>query len=95
MAEYIDREALLNDLGNLVAISLKTELVPHLQRTLNKIINCIKNQLTADVAEVRYGEWLKNCNKMECSECGYFYFSDNVKTNYCCNCGAKMDKESE
>lgn len=50
-------------------------------------------KVEADVAEVKHGEWLKSRSKMECSKCGYFYFSDNVKTNYCCNCGARIYKE--
>ena len=60
---------------------------------LSQEINRIKDFPLADVAEVKHGEWLKSRSKMECSKCGYFYFSDNVKTNYCCNCGARIYKE--
>lgn len=44
-------------------------------------------------SEVKHGKWIKSKNQRICSECGYFYFSTNVNTNYCCSCGAKMDKE--
>ncbi len=57
MAEYIDREALIADLGKSVVISCKNTNVPLVQRILRKIMNCIKEQPTADVAEVRHGEW--------------------------------------
>ena len=53
----------------------------------------------ADVVEVRHGRWeTAPCNgvyDMRCSACGFapgirFYSSD-----YCPNCGARMDKESD
>lgn len=58
---------------------------------------------TADVQKVRHGEWLNECehsvlpskkiiewNSKRCSECGG---KQTHKTNYCSNCGTKMDKE--
>lgn len=95
MAEYIEREALLNDLEKSIVVSCKTENIPQVQRALSKIINCIKDQPTADVAEVRYGKWIEDRNQYTCSECGYYYFANNVKDNFCARCGAKMDKERE
>ena len=53
----------------------------------------------ADVVEVRYGRWetapYNGVYDMRCSACGFapgirFYSSD-----YCPNCGARMDKEDE
>lgn len=58
-----------------------------------------------DVVEVRHGRWLRvgqsyiDPNKFlcfECSICGYTL--DNhikVEQNYCPNCGARMDGESD
>ena len=56
---------------------------------------CIHFKATADVVEVRHGEWIDahtdTLYRLKCSLCG------NVRigrwTNYCCNCGAKMDGE--
>lgn len=51
---------------------------------------------TADVEEVRHGEWTKSnpYNRfMNCSVCGFG--QDHTAFNYCPNCGAKMDGESE
>ncbi len=105
MAEYIEREALLNDLENSIVVSCKTENIPQVQRVLSKIINCIKDQPTADVAEVRHGEWKlfssdKIGNVFICSICGYIEVTEDFETtpldndcNYCSKCGAKMDKE--
>ena len=46
---------------------------------------------TADVVEVRHGEWIKITSYPmghKCSECGYFKI---YKKPYCEICGAKMD----
>lgn len=61
-------------------------------RTPCVITNLDKN--TADVAEVRHGEWKKSSpfNRfMNCSICGFG--QDHTTFNYCPNCGAKMDGE--
>ena len=56
---------------------------------------------TEDVVEVRYGEWIKYCTGLygsnyKCSKCGNLADEDNsghyaIFTNYCSNCGAKMN----
>lgn len=95
MAEYIERDALIDDLdaaakhGGMGAIIAQT-----LQRY-------VKRAPAADVAPVRHGRWIEYTkviipepyNKWEqawkCSECG---FDDGfVAYNYCPNCGARMD----
>lgn len=56
---------------------------------------------TADVVEVRHGEWVKVMNHRECSICGYNAPYKKIKAGYhlqdltkhCPNCGAKMDGE--
>ena len=57
----------------------------------------INEQPTADVVEVKHGEWIWMVNGEEdyeqywvCSVCGG---KDYIETNYCPNCGAKMDGE--
>ena len=57
--------------------------------------NCPYYIQTADVVEVRHGEWIKApCSEKDgnarCSECNHWDWSD---CNYCLNCGAKMRKE--
>ena len=60
---------------------------------------------TADVVEVRHGRWLTTDaypHHLYCSVC-YKTYAKNAKwvneldlpTNYCPNCGARMDKEDE
>lgn len=58
---------------------------------------------TADVVEVRHGEWIEGAEhftnglyEAECSECNnYIRWNEGNSGdwNYCPNCGAKMDGE--
>ena len=59
---------------------------------LNSLIN---ETPTADVQEVRHGKWEKRkecCCEYRCSVCEYELCRT---TNYCPNCGAKMDEEEQ
>lgn len=60
--------------------------------------NVVRDAPTADVAEVKHGEWVDYligfCNV--CSECGVIIERTAIKNhsgnlNYCPNCGTKMD----
>lgn len=88
MAEYIDREALIENL-NMFAPEHYSVLVNEL----------ICKQPAADVEPVKHGRWkLINADKrgrggiFKCSTCNRCqpYISD-----YCPECGAKMDEVSE
>lgn len=89
MAEYIEREAARQ---------------AHIKASLTtRLIDAIP---AADVAEVRHGKWIDkgwdgdfswqidgrgSCWRVyECSEC---QCKTSAKTDYCPNCGARMDKE--
>lgn len=49
---------------------------------------------TADVQEVRYGEWIEgDYGACHCSECGFEYNSRAEVTPYCPQCGTNMDGE--
>ena len=56
-----------------------------------RIQGCKDFKDKADFVEVKHGKWVKENNKRTCSECGYYYFGNSTDTNYCPNCGAKMD----
>lgn len=98
MAEYIEREALLQEfsLGDTDGKNSVAELLFELVRV------CIKNQPAADVVEVRHEEWNDNiigfCNV--CMGCGVIVERTAIKNksgelNFCPNCGAKMDGKGE
>ena len=49
----------------------------------------VKEQPAADVVEVRHGRWIEDHEFFKCSECGFL--TDYRLSNFCPNCGAKMD----
>ena len=90
--KYIDRELLINEICKNRLMS--KELVAQ------KILNIINEQPTVNIEEVRRGKWIK-CEKeggifanYECSVCSA-YPTGGIRSYYCPNCGAKMDKEQE
>ena len=49
---------------------------------------------SADVAPVRHGRWVDTDSEFaQCSLCKYPVYAAWNSTNYCPNCGAKMDLE--
>ena len=91
MAEYIKREALIENLNKFAP------------EQYNALVNMlIEKQPTADVVEVKHGEWhlLYNCANegVYCSVCHKKvyktdYANQKIKSPFCPNCGAKMDKK--
>lgn len=94
MKEYIEREAIRNELYELDAITMVG-------------VAAINNFQAADVAEVKHGRWVPDIRARKsadgyylwnsypeavfvCSECGRV---ESYKEPYC-HCGAKMDAEA-
>lgn len=89
MTEYIPREALVHRLKN-----------PYLFNITQRIFDIISEIPAADVAEVRHGRWVYGeDDNIQCSVCGHDAYTEGdyrqVKTNYCPNCGAKMDRGAD
>lgn len=101
MAEYINREKILEDIGTDIAAF-----------TLSMVFRHIRNAPPADVAEVKHGKWEWFEEKHGTPIDGYDYdwgwhcsnckaeLSDDYddpdtppKMRYCPNCGAKMGAE--
>lgn len=85
--EYIEREALLENLH---------KFAPEHNTPLIQLL--VTRQPTADVVEVRHGEWIESVvietdiSKLihwSCSYCGIVV--DRNTDNFCPHCGAKMD----
>lgn len=105
MAEYIEREALKDIFCD--ACSTKTRYKRTVEQCRNKIDTdgnkCFKMRLidqapTADVVEVRHGEWIYKRGEysLSCSLCGEIGCKDSsCETPYCPNCSAKMDRKGE
>lgn len=93
MAKYIDRERLLHRFNIDDMMNVNGTLI-----SLNIARNVISNFPAADVAPVVHGTWLDNEDYMFCSICGiqWNYCDNDTETfNYCPNCGARMEGESD
>lgn len=75
-------------------------LIPKGTKVTDDVIavhNAIKNAPTIEAEPVRHGRWVKRGQEIYCSECGeesgYTWAGASRYSDYCPNCGAKMDKE--
>ena len=102
MTKYIDRGALVRQIICNMAefIGTPTAVQKHDERC-NYVISFLKSIPTADVSPVRHGRWLTweeqfpGSTPKKTSRLGVFCdkchnHADN-RTDYCPNCGAKMD----
>lgn len=100
MAEYIERDALMQRMGEFFSPVNTVEQALMLNHTL-KVINAFP---AADVVEVVHGRWIgleydgyaDGCpvyDLWECSECGEEVRGEDVPDTHpwCHGCGAKMD----
>lgn len=89
MAEYIERETAIKELMN--------DAPEQVGYSREDAADCIRYMDSADVVPVRHGYWIsKNPHGYEwifvCSNCDYIDgYPFNDRSNYCPNCGAKMD----
>ena len=82
MAEYIEREAVLKEAESRIMWGASAAAVYEL----------IRDAPAADVAPVRHGRWVDTDYEFaQCSLCKYPVYAAWNATNYCPNCGAKMD----
>ena len=99
MKKYIDMDLLKTEICKNKIMS--RELIAQ------RILHIIDNQPTADVAEVKHGNWIdvplnvyndrygmnKYNLRTKYSVCEYAMPREYPRFNICPNCGAKMDKE--
>ena len=95
VTNYIDREALIAEFKR-----MKLGENSFIERVFADGVYAIIEQFpAADVIPVVHGRWIHDGHRINggidwchCSECGK---SDNfcARTNYCPNCGAKMDEK--
>lgn len=101
MVEYIERNALIAEFKRLTLG--ENSLVERL--FADGVYAVIETFPAADVVEVRHGRWMTTDaypHHLYCSVC-YKTYAKNAKwvneldlpTNYCPNCGSRMDKEDE
>ena len=101
MAEYIEREALLEHIAGLSIIITglsrgRNQLAEFGIRYKNSILRGINDFPAADVAPVVHGRWAHlGGDEWCCSVCGFVITTegswDKPAKKYCEDCGAKMD----
>lgn len=106
MAEYIDREAALafqNELEPMVCKSIMTDELFSATKD-SDLVAFLQNIPSADVAPVKRGTWVDMGDFEQCSVCtgthlkeftSYYGKVTWVRSNYCPNCGARMDGDAD
>ena len=94
MAEYIEREKVIDDIGELFTLCYETlpnECGHHfiVEKELKTHLDFVRNLPAVDVHPVKHGKWIGRNQKWHCSRCdcpapkGYRY-------DFCPYCGADM-----
>lgn len=103
MSRYIDADNLINELSA-ACMPIYEKGITGILGDNSSIADIINEQPTADVQEVKHGDWLKPGNdpidnkQWICSECKGLtetaYYCGHCYYNYCPNCGARMDGDN-
>ena len=93
MADYVKREYAIDAVLDIYYDT------PDIDLSGEKFEEAIRKIQAADVVPVRHGKWLPTTKWWQggsawkqCSECGILHLG---KSNFCPNCGAKMDLEEQ
>lgn len=88
MSDLISREAALK---KIVEYFRNTDPKGEEQFGVLKCSRLIRTAPAVDAEPVRHGQWSGNSLDFSCSVCGVYQNIYTGRTNYCPNCGAKMD----
>ena len=93
MAEYIEREAISEEIRKYYYKNPPNfSYGEGFDRGLDRAQRAILDAPAADVVQVRHGKWIASHDEFcQCSLCKYPVYAAWNTTNYCPNCGAKMD----
>ena len=94
MARYIDIEG-----AGIGKANREQFLVPEFADGWNAVLKILEKEPTADVVEVKHGEWKKvecgtictNCNRVYDNDFEFLYKQIKEYFKRCPECGAKMD----
>lgn len=95
MARHIDAEKLK------CSIDSETDSIFDWDMTIEELYynlcKLIDDEPTADVQEIKHGEWREHNKIYICSQCGYSFENEGYIAffNYCPCCGARMDGEGK
>ena len=100
MAEYKDVEQMKKQIADFkravnAVEPMNSDYLTGYISALSVVEGEIAKQPTADVAPVRHGHWIYENFYTHCSVCGkmaiYDKYGQEVESDYCPRCGAKMD----
>ena len=91
MAEYIEREAVLARLAKQTSATGLFGTGVTLGKDYAEAV--VLGMPAADVVEVKHGAWVGSAFDFKCSVCDRYQGFYVGRTNYCPNCGARMDGE--
>ena len=103
MTDHISRQAAVDALKKTIAVNKNPNHDAMVwEEGMNCALSIIGAQPSVEAAPVVHGRWVKENvvltsnppqYQWHCSECGRLthWFTDEVLTNYCPTCGAKMD----
>lgn len=91
MARYIDADRLIKDIRDAVERIKPNERAKGI---VEDTITLLQNEPTADVEEVKHGEWKEHPYFYHCNLCDKWLDIEQgtADMNYC-HCGAKMDRQ--
>ena len=97
MAEYIEREAISEEIRKYYYKNPPNfSYGEGFDRGLDRAQRAILDAPAADVTPVRHGRWIASHDEFcSCSICKYPFYAGWNQANYCPNCGARMEEESE
>ena len=94
MSRYIDANDLVRAMTLQANRTVLGEIAPP-QLSYSNMLELVADAPTADVVEVRHGEWGFDGLGWTCSECGEYALANQsrvqVHSTYCPHCGARMD----
>lgn len=102
MAKYVDIEKIMFELASVYdGIDPRFPRGRAIRQTIGLIKQEIQKLPAADVAEVKHGKWILEREPdgtpycFHCSVCDddFHHIGIMAATDYCPNCGARMDKE--
>ena len=98
MNEYISKEFMLKNLED-DKMNNAEHCEPVTIQIMERFIRYVKEFPAADVQPVKHGRWINENFCTRCSACGnmtiYDKYSREVESDYCPNCGARMDGDRD
>ena len=100
--EYISKQVATDAVPEELMVDFMDEFGAGFNSCRNDTLRSIESLTPADVAPVVHAHWIPQKENhefkeawMKCSACGYPVSRWTGNTNFCPNCGAKMDAQGE